>query len=309
MRINYVTVANDKLASFRYHIKTPAIELHKLGHKVFISSKPVVDCDAYIFHKHLRSEDPYILKEIKNRYPNSKTIFICCDYHLDGKFADHYHKMIAWCDQLVVCTAEMSRILLEECKKESTIIEDPWEIKFNEKITKFKKKNIYNLLWFGSRTNINSLFEIIPDLKDHNLTVVTEHDPGVFEVKGKNINFINHSQSRVGVELDLCDIVIIPQSLDSKSKLVKTHNRLVDAIRSGRFTIASPIPAYLELKDFAFIGDIGRGIDWIESQSESNIVNMIDNGKEYINTRFSPAIIGKKWEEFLSSPSSDYQIR
>lgn len=299
MKINFVTIAPENLASYRYHIKTPAIQLHKLGHKVFISKNPIKDCDAYIFHKHLRIEEPEMMSQIKIHNPKSKNIFICCDYHLDNQHSNHYRRMINLCDELVVCTSHMSKILFDECGKDSTIIEDPWEVSINDSPANFMKKEVFNLLWFGSTTNLNSIISRINDIGDHNLTLVTNHKDGDYLINGKRVKIVDYSLATLAHQLEICDLVIIPQEINTKSKMVKSHNRLVDSIRAGKFVIASPIPSYIELRDYAYIGELKNGLDWISKINPNQIINKINEGKNYVNKRFSPDLIGMKWDRLI----------
>ena len=96
-----------------------------------------------------------------------------------------------------------------------------------------------------------------------------------------------------------CDIVTLPQETGSPWGNVKSHNRLVETIRAGRFAVASSIPAYLELRDYAWIdNNLSAGIAWALDHP-AEVVNRIAAGQEYVAQRFSPHRIGRRWEEVL----------
>lgn len=301
MKINYVTIATDKLASFRYNIKTPAMELSKMGHEVTISPQPLAGKDAYIFHKHLRPEEPFLMKMAKKDNPKSKTYYIVCDYHLDNKHANHYYTMINQCDQLIVCTEAMRKVLKDATGKNGVVIKDPWGIEFEETPPNFTKKKNYNLLWFGSKTNLGGLLVNLCDIpENYHLTVVTEHESGTYDIQGRRVKIISHSPWIVKEQFKVCDAVIIPQDVSVIGKNVKTHNRLVDTIRVGKIAITSPVDAYKELDKYAWVGGIKEGFEWLSNQTPEQINNMVLSGQEYIKGVFSPLKIAERWEQVLS---------
>jgi len=302
MKINHITIDRIGLASFRYHVATPAKELLKMGHEVFVSDFPKDGCEAYVFRKHLRVEEIDLIKLAKHRNPSSKTYFIVCDYHLDNRLRDHYLAMIYNADRLVVCTDAMRKVLLEETGKDSTVIKDPWGVEYEKVEPDFKNKKSYSLLWFGSRTNIYGIKSSLPYIGDNKLVMLT--DQGYEkdrEIETPNISFRYATNMPVALkeEMTKADIVVIPQDHTDKRRNVKSHNRLVDSIRMGKFVIASPIDAYLELKDYCFIGSIKDGLEWLKEQPEDRINDMIRSGQRYIETEFSPQKIGKKWHDLF----------
>ena len=104
------------------------------------------------------------------------------------------------------------------------------------------------------------------------------------------------------VELERADLVLLPQEVESAWGRVKSHNRLVEAIRAGRFAIASPIPSYLELASYAWVGaDLATGIEWA-LQHLDEVQQRLAAGQAYVAERFDPAVIGAKWAEVLQIP-------
>jgi glycosyltransferase involved in cell wall biosynthesis len=96
-----------------------------------------------------------------------------------------------------------------------------------------------------------------------------------------------------------CDLVVLPQDHRSPWGVVKSHNRLVEAIRGGRVAVASPIPSYRELADYAWVGeDLGEGVAWALANPREAVAR-VARGQDYIQQRFAPELIGRKWLQVL----------
>ena len=58
--------------------------------------------------------------------------------------------------------------------------------------------------------------------------------------------------------------VLLPQAVREPKKRLKSNNRLIDTINSGRFAVCHPLPSYQELGDYAWIGEsLADGIRWL----------------------------------------------
>ena len=100
--------------------------------------------------------------------------------------------------------------------------------------------------------------------------------------------------------MEEADIVLIP-NIDAKEKRVKGHNRLVAAIHGGRLALASPLPQYLELKDFCWCGeDMAEGIEWAMDNSETT-EKRIKNGQSHIDQRFAPSVVAARWRDEVTA--------
>ena len=96
-----------------------------------------------------------------------------------------------------------------------------------------------------------------------------------------------------------CDLVVIPHETRAAWSKGKSHNRLVTAIRAGRFAIASPIPTYLELAAHAWIGaDLAAGLGWALAHPE-DAAERLRAGQRVVEERFSPEAVGRKWAAML----------
>jgi len=111
------------------------------------------------------------------------------------------------------------------------------------------------------------------------------------------------SREATWAALDRCDLVLLPQA-DNAWGRVKSHNRLVESIRSGRFALASPIGSYVELKDHAWVGaDLAEGLEWARGHAQAAAERVVA-GQQEIERRFSPAAIGARWRDALGVGSA-----
>ena len=95
------------------------------------------------------------------------------------------------------------------------------------------------------------------------------------------------------------DIAVLPQDAESDWGRVKSHNRLVETIRAGRYAVASPIPAYLELADYAGVGaDLAAEIEWALANRDPAVQRIVE-GQSYVAQRFAPARIADEWARVL----------
>ncbi len=98
--------------------------------------------------------------------------------------------------------------------------------------------------------------------------------------------------------LSECDLVVVPSLPDAK-KLVKSPNRVVEPLRSGRFVVAYPLPSYQELGDYLWLGeDISAGIAWAISHP-AEVLDRIESGQAYISRRFAQSIVALRWAAIL----------
>lgn len=119
---------------------------------------------------------------------------------------------------------------------------------------------------------------------------------------GLEVALTDWSPQRTERALADCHFALLPQDTDSPSGRVKSHNRLVETIRAGRLAIASPIPAYLELRDFACVeADLLAGLDWAIANPDAAEAR-IRAGQAYAETRFAPAVVARKWAAILGLP-------
>ena len=284
MRINYSTVANDNLASYRYRIKIPAEHLTEWGHKVSIGGS--ANADVGVFSKHFNLNDPSDAIQ-PSRY--KRIVFDICDYHLDGPYREHYEKMMTLADAITVGTGELGMMINKYLGHDVTVIQDPYE--FDEKEP--KHKGCDRILWFGHASNLSPLIrEINNGVLDGKKLMVISNPNGVIHTVPWSIEAMNQG-------FEECDAVIIPQQ-DTRKNRCKGANRMVESIRSGRFVIANEMPAYKQFKEWMFLGDIQEGLEWLK-QNKSEIRDRIAMAQTYVQQNFAPEKISRQWQSVLTS--------
>jgi len=196
------------------------------------------------------------------------------------------------------------------------VIEDPWESP-RANPPRAPRQSPVRLCWFGNLGDTNhafvadSLASVAARLRGRaaQLAVVAGSDRArqvaaiAEQARAQHpalaVTFIPWSLAATWQAIDDCDIVLLPQEAHSDWGRVKSHNRLVEAIRGGRLAVASPIPSYRELADFAWVGDsLAEGVDWALANPEAAAAR-VAAGQALIGARFSPEAVGRRWVEVL----------
>lgn len=166
-----------------------------------------------------------------------------------------------------------------------------------------------SLLWFGHPAGLPQLHQAIPELQAAgrrfplHLHCLTAPGYGAEELCGQNarpgasltMSFEAWSKEATWRALRGCNMVLLPADLRSRKTLVKSANRLVEAIRAGRLAVAHPLPAYRAFADYAYVGDsLTQGIIWAV-QHPKQVVERLAKGKDYVATHFSPEAVAQQW--------------
>jgi hypothetical protein len=231
-------------------------------------------------------------------------------------FPERYQRALASaCELTVPCQALADR-LAGVAKKGIRVIEDPWESPHsNPPRAAFREP--LRVCWFGTLGPVNfqvverGLLQIASGLagKRVMLDVVTGEirrdlvQRVAERLRGCNelvtTRFVPWSPEAAWRAIEACDVVALPQELGEGMGSVKSHNRLVETIRAGRLAVGSPIPSYLELSDYAWLGDdLGEGVLWALGHPRAAL-DRVRAGQAHIAGRFAPDIIGRKWASAL----------
>ena len=296
MKINFVTVANKDIASYRYHNLIPANQLKELGHEVNISPMPELDADIYCFSKHFNSGDYWYMRGLQGA--GKETVFHCCDNHFNTKMASHYRRMIEGVDKVVTSTEELASIIKVETGVDATVIYDPYEMEEAE--PRFKPDGKLKLLWFGHPTNIKPLLDLWPKLGAYNVMIMSDPNLQIEQDNGKGlIPVAPWSLKNVNEALDQCDAVIIPSAMGERQR-VKSPNRLVEAVRKGKYVLADALPSYKTFDKWMMIGDIESGLRTLKEAPRKAVEDRIRDAQAYIRENHSPEACGKQWEEVFN---------
>lgn len=232
----------------------------------------------------------------------------------EAVLADYQAGLLEQCAVTVPCEA-LRAALAPGARHGIRVIEDPWE-RAQPALPRVAPGAPLRLCWFGV-LNDAALAVLEPALagilrrfpaRALSIELVTAAGAGAevdalrarLEPLHAQVRLAHQAWSREATwaALERCDFVLLPQADDDWGR-VKSHNRLVETIRSGRFALASPIPSYVELQAFARVGaDLAEGLDWALAHPQDAAAR-IGAGQQAIEARFSPAAVGARWRVAL----------
>lgn len=252
-----------ELASSRLRAKIPQDELAKMGIQK--------GSDIIVYGKHWLTDA--VLQGF-GRY-----VFDVCDDHFDGEHGTYYRKHIDRADAVTCNSATMQKRIKEVTGRDSVVIREPYE-------SEEKEPSIGpNLLWFGHRSNLRDLNRIMPKLT-HHLCILSNHP-----------DYPKWTPEAYQREISKDCIVVVPTG----EKLAKSENRMVEAIRNGKYVCAEHLPAYESLNAYP-LGDIPSHIEWALSNTEQAI-ERIKSAQSLIRDKYSPRSIAEQWLEVLNGIS------
>jgi len=238
--------------------------------------------------------------------------------------SDWQAALLQHCHITVTCNA-LRESLAARAEHGITVIEDPYEA---AELSPWRAPggNPIRICWFGNTSKAT-----LPSLKQA-LTAILARYPDA----GCSIELVTAERwemvrtlaeqlaaSRPGLEfiltewslaatwqaLERCDFVLLPHEWRDAWVHGKSHNRLVAAIAAGRLALASPIPSYLELKDYAWVeDDLAGGIAWAVLNPEE-ARERVARGQAHVERNFSPAAIAEKWAQALGRSVSNRSPR
>ncbi len=326
MKITYITFApvyqkdgeiTSEMASARYRVILPAIQISRRGHQVEIRSVPPsgwtpalaaeITADCVVLSKSFHESNELLVDNLRGR--GIRVLLDLCDNHFeDPRLGPHLKKLISTVSGIIASTAKMAEVIKEHTGKDSIVIGDPVEGSRSEPAFE-PRFPFLKTLWFGHPSNLESLMRIIPELERFSgaipisLKVVTSLVKGLEE---KLQRITQNCAGRLKIELapwsieatwkalSETNIVLIP-SLENEKKSVKSPNRLVESLWAGRFVVAHPIPAYGLFDDAAWVGNsITEGIRFALDNPEQ-VVKRITKGQQRVSSHLSSYHIGQLW--------------
>lgn len=200
-------------------------------------------------------------------------IYDICDNHFDTPEIAHYYLSHAESADFVTCNSEvMQSIIKEKTGRDAIIVPEPYE-------SDERKPSIGNLLyWFGHKSNHVDIERLAPSLK-HKLVTLTNPE----------WTMVRHNKIMKNPL-----VVVIPTG----KSMAKSENRMVEAIRQGKYVCAEHLPAYEKFGQFFPLGDIPRHIERALGDID-NSLRCIREAQAFVKLHYSPAIIGRKWLEVI----------
>jgi len=248
---------------------------------------------------------------------------LCDDYETLGEqanapFLGTYFRGLCETCEIVVPSEAMRALVTSLGARAAHLIEDPWEIE-SVGTARFAPASRLRLLWFGNlglqnaQLVANTFALVLKRLRGHalHLSLVAHADtaPLALQIGDKlrrlhpdcAFEFLPWSPETTESALAACDAALLPQNLAARWGRVMSHNRLVSVLRAGRLALASPMPAYLELKDHAWVGEnLADGLEWALANPHAACARIL-SGQRAVAHRFSPRAVGERWREALAS--------
>lgn len=261
MIVGYVVPINPILASFRLRVAIPAAHM---------------ELPYYIGHP---GDVSFFFKDA---HPLAADGLRCVVYDVvnDHFTNPNYRAMCALANTITTASAAMAETVLEHTGRHATVIDDPYED--NESEVRCKG---HNVLWFGHSANLSSLPRHLED-SDIDLTICSNWAKSTVQWSRQN-------EMRC---LSNCAVALVTGNNPGASS-----NRIVKAIRAGRFVVAPRgVSAWEQFEPYIWLGDVQKGIRWAFNNREEACRRTLA-GQEYIRERFSPKAIGKQWKDLFCS--------
>jgi len=292
--VSFVTHANETLASYRMRIEIPARELQEyFGYTTSITNYP--EGDIACFSKHLKPEETFNSLLSCKEY-GIKTLFDICDDHFDRHASDFYENMAQEADLLSCNSDNMQERIYEVTGRLASVIRDPITFPYYEPHWGGETPAI---IWYGSHTNLYTLMPWVQELRNHEITIVTDS-----KIKGPdNFHWERWMPGKVERMIEGYDIVILPRSHEPHA-INKSMNRAVDAIHAGCFVITDFEEVYEELEPFIFLGPFTEGMKFYK-ESPEKVIEMIEGGQQYVKDLFNHKEVAADWDKALSKERED----
>ena len=207
--------------------------------------------------------------------------------------------------------------------------EDPWQVMQHPFRTLSSK--LIKIGWFGSVSNGHFLFDILQNV----LLESSSQNNYQLRLLGSSttINTLRDEFSRVVNRFKLTNwellctkwdsrqqpnqleeflqanhIILLPSDPLCPIKNGVSHNRLIDSIRSGCITVASPMDSYIELKKLCILtNDFPLALNTVISQY-NRLSHKYSTTSTQIMSRFSPSSNHERWKKILTSLTAQVSL-
>lgn len=280
MRLNYVTLCDERMPAYRYRMKLPGEYIGNYS----ITKRPE-EADIHIFSKPYHSRPDLLALSLKSASKLPFVLDICDDvFKRDSLVPAYMVRMALMAQAVTVPTKGLQDRVRTETGVEAVVISDPCE---------FPRRGIKDIsepkiMWFGNGTNLKTLSGI--DHTDLEVDVICSESVKKYIDVVENFTFYEWSLDGMKKAFDRNNIVIIPsikERTNNHNWMMKSPNRVFESIRSGLSVVAAPIPEY---KQF----DIS--LDWDIKEALNNIKKTTTELQDYVDSKFDISVIGEQWK-------------
>jgi hypothetical protein len=334
MRIRWVVSAasvtpisselSSDLASYRYRAAIPMRELRARGHacdwhalragETVDDRHPLLDTDVLVIAKnHSEPAEVIALLDRARTAGIATVVDTCDDYFADTEpLAPYYRALVERADVVTTSSFQLAGSVEDATGAHACVVRDPYE--GPEGVPRWSPTDgRVHALWFGTPLNLPALLDeamALPRIEGCRLDIValTRRCDGLEEAFEKlsarapdrlTLAFREWSLERNWSALRDCDCVVIPVKEGDRFSLAKGPNRLVEALRAGRYAFTGGLPAYEELRPYASVGeDIGCAITGALRHPDE-VLQCIAAGQRYVEQHYSPPAVAAEWENAL----------
>lgn len=178
-----------------------------------------------------------------------------------------------------------------------------------------RRRPVLQLVWYGNLVNWKPmqrwLDRLVALASEHPwyLSVITSPDPALaalieqFNVRSgadATVELLHWSEEVQWSRVAGADAVLLPSDAGESDKVVKTANRLTDALHAGRFVVASPLPSYLPYADHVALTDdpVAALREFVAAPQAW--LSRIEQGSKRVAQELSPLAIGELWHEAIA---------
>ena len=232
-----------------------------------------------------------------------------------------YECLFSMADVVTFPCEKMRRLVAEHLNSniKTFVINDPWQLSKYYKPRKILPNKRCRLIWFGNNKNIKYLINSLDKIMENSprqlnflLTIVgrkESHDLILKYLKTTNKQYPGwrfklvewndkDPIKQLEEELSKSHISIIPSDPKDPLKSGVSHNRLVDSIRAGCVTIASPMESYLEFSDIAILGEnFDKLLHQAIKKYEFYCAKILEARDQKLR-QFDPEYNAKSWKQF-----------
>lgn len=195
--------------------------------------------------------------------------------HFDTK--PSYREMCDLAATVTCASVAMQETIYAKTRRSAAVIDDPYENTEQKAAVTGD-----DVLWFGHSANLSSLF--VHDIP-YRLLVCTNRPGSVWWTPESERESLRD-----------CGAVILTSNNPGASS-----NRVVKAIRAGRFVVAPHgVESWEQFEPYMWLGDPKEGLEWAFNNREE-ACKRIAAGQEYVRTKFSPQSIGSQWAVLFAS--------
>ena len=308
------------LASARYRVILPAqamapygilskiVQVTKETTEADFDHRAFDDVDVLVVSKSFNPLNERIAARVRDR--GRPVVVDLCDDHFAAEEGEHHRRLLELADVVIANTPWMARRIHEETGREAIIIPDPCE--GERQPPRFRPQpGRLRLLWFGSDTQITTITEFLPRLREELRShlqhlevelVTNEREDLEAQIEGYNqfhapYMTLRYTPWDLGVTeaaLARADAVVIPSRNELKY-FAKSANRLLLSLWNGRFVSAWPLPEYRQFASWAHIGEeIVEGLLWALGHPQEVELG-IARAQDYIQANYSPEKVGEVW--------------